>query len=109
MVEKPDLPGPIQGVSTRRDTLALGLLLVTFVLVIGLFVWVAASYDTLPDLLPLHFDAQGNPDRIAERREVYVLPAIALVVAVMNGLVGWFVRSRFGMVFAAHLIWAGAL
>ncbi len=93
----------------KQDPLAVGLIATTSLLMVTLFVWLNVSYDTLPDLLPLHFDAQGNADRIAERREIFVLPGIALVVALVNGVAGLLMHLRFGMIFAAYLLWSGAL
>jgi uncharacterized membrane protein len=86
-----------------------GLLIGALLLMVLLFLWLATSYSGLPDLLPLHFDANGNPDRIGERREVFVLPAIGLVVNLINIAAGLVARIRFRMIFAAYLLWAGAL
>lgn len=93
----------------RRDPLALGILVLTVLLLAGLALWLFRTYSTLPDLLPLHFDADGNADRIAERREIFVLPTIAFVVALVNLSAGLLLRLRFGMVFASYLLWGGAL
>lgn len=93
----------------KEDTLAMSLLILTGLLLLALLLWLALSYNSLPDLLPLHFDNQGNADRISERREIFVLPGIALTIALANGGVGWLVRDRFGMIFASYLLWAGGL
>ncbi|MGH2541524.1 MAG: DUF1648 domain-containing protein, partial [Ardenticatenaceae bacterium] len=92
MINEHETESPSRVTNLKRDPLAIGLLATTSILLIALFIWITASYSTLPDLLPLHFDAQGNPDRIGERREVYVLPAIALVALLVNGLAGLLVR-----------------
>jgi hypothetical protein len=93
----------------REDSLGVGLLVGALLLMLLLFLWLATSYSSLPDLLPLHFDANGNPDRIGERQEVFVLPAIGLVINLVNIAAGLVARIRFRMVFAAYLLWAGAL
>ena len=78
-------------------------------ILLGLTLWLALSYNRLPDLLPLHFDAQGNADRIGERRELLVLPVIGLMIYLVNGVMGMVLRKRFRMVFAAYLLWSGGL
>lgn len=93
----------------RQDRLALGLLVATTLALAALLLWLATSYSELPDLLPLHFDAQGNADRIGERREILVLPAIAGLVYGVNVGAGLLLRLRWQRPFAAYLLWAGAL
>ncbi len=87
----------------------MGLLLLTALLFLALLLWIAFSYNRFPELLPLHFDNQGNPDRIVERRDLFVLPVIALLIALANGGAGWLMRDRLGMIFASYLLWGGAL
>jgi uncharacterized membrane protein len=93
----------------KQDFLAVGLLAATVILMTGLFLWLATVYYQLPDLLPLHFDVYGNPDRIGERSEIFVLPAIGLVVNTVNIGIGLLLRLRLRMVFASYLLWSGAL
>lgn len=93
----------------KQDKLAVGLLAASILLWAGLLVWLVTSFESFPDLLPLHFDAQGFPDRIGERRELYVLPAIGFVVNLLNLGGGILARNRLGMIFAAYLLWSGAL
>jgi uncharacterized membrane protein len=93
----------------KQDVLAVGLLAATVILMTGLFLWLAMVYNQLPDLLPLHFDVHGNPDRIGDRSEIFVLPAIGLVVNVVNIGVGLLLRRHLRMVFASYLLWSGAL
>jgi hypothetical protein len=93
----------------REDTLGKGLIATTLILMIGLALWLAQTVPQLPDLLPLHFDAQGNPDRIADREELWLLAGIALGVNLLNLPIGLLARLRFGMVFASYLLWGGAV
>ena len=39
-----------------------------------------------PDRIPLHFNTLGQVDRIGQPREILLLPAMMLVVVVINGL-----------------------
>ncbi len=63
--------------------LALGLLLN-----LALFAYIGWRYRALPEFLPLHFDILGQPDRLGVRSEIFKLPAIGLLVLVLNSLFG---------------------
>jgi hypothetical protein len=63
--------------------LALGLLLN-----LALFAYVGWRYRALPESLPLHFDILGQPDRLGVRSEIFKLPAIGLLLLVLNSLFG---------------------
>ncbi len=63
--------------------LALGLLLN-----LAPFAYVGWHYRTLPESLPLHFDILGQPDRFGVRSEIFKLPAIGLILLVLNSLFG---------------------
>jgi uncharacterized membrane protein len=109
MTEPAVLTQPTQAPALRQDVIGLVLLATTLVLMVALFLWLSATYNNLPDLLPLHFDAQGNPDRIVERREIFDLPTIGLVINLVNIAGGLLLRQRFRMAFAPYLLWAGAM
>lgn len=63
--------------------LALGLLLN-----LALFVYIGWRYRVLPELLPLRFDLLGQPDRLGVRSEIFKLPAIGLLLLILNSLFG---------------------
>jgi uncharacterized membrane protein len=63
--------------------LALGLLLN-----LALFAYIGWRYRALPESLPLHFDILGQPDRFGVRSEIFKLPAIGLLLLVLNSLFG---------------------
>ena len=63
--------------------LALGLLLN-----LALFAYVGWRYRALPESLPLHFDILGQPDRLGVRSEIFKLPAIGLLLLILNSLFG---------------------
>ena len=95
--------------SLREDKLGLFFLIGTLALLVALWLLVRFSFDTLPDVLPLHFDVQGQPDRIGERQELYTIPTIAMLIAVFNIGLGLLLRVRFQQRFSAYLLWAGAM
>ena len=92
----------------QEDRLSLALMIAPPIALIALLLWLGPAYDNLPDLMPLHFDAQGNPDRIGARSEILILPAIGLIVYLVNISSGLLLRLRFKMSFAANLLWGGA-
>ena len=63
--------------------LALGLLFN-----LGLFACMGWRYRALPASLPLHFDILGQPNRFGVRSDLFKLPAIGLLLFVINSLLG---------------------
>ena len=92
----------------RQDTLGLSMIAAALLLMASLALWLANRYPTMPELLPLHFDAQGLPDRIAERSEISVLVYIGLLVNLWNIALGLLLRLRFDIIFGSYLLWGGA-
>jgi len=90
------------------DGLSRGLLLAGLVGVLILVATLFFSYATLPDLLIFHYSTAGLPDSIRPKNSLFLLPAIGLIVYLVNGLAGlWMVcrRQRMG----AHLLWGSTL
>jgi hypothetical protein len=48
------------------------------------FVFLLVQSSRLPEMLVLHWNAAGLPDRIGTRREVWVLPIVATIVVFAN-------------------------
>ncbi len=69
--------------------LALGLLLN-----LTLFAGIGWRYHALPESLPLHFDALGQPDRLGGRGEIFKLPVIGLLLLILNSLFGLTIQRR---------------
>lgn len=92
-----------------RDILSVVLLVAATLTLIAMVVWFNVNYASFPDLMPLHFDAQGNPDRIGERSELSGLLVIAAFVYTFNILSGLGLRLFARMTFAPYLLWSGAL
>lgn len=70
------------------DRLVHVLLVLGLLLNLALFAYVGWRYRALPESLPLHFDSLGQPDRLGMRSEIFKLPAIGLLLFVLNSLVG---------------------
>lgn len=86
-----------------RDRLALGLLSAGFLALLALVGFLCARFPGLPPLLPLHFDAQGIPDRLGARGEIFYIPLIGFVVLLTNGALGGALYARERL--AAYLLW----
>ena len=65
-------------------------------------------FPSLSSDLPLHFDINGLPDRIAPKEGLFALPMIGLVTWILNTTVG-IALYRHVQHGAAYLLWAGAL
>jgi hypothetical protein len=90
-----------------RDRAAHGLLVSGGLTAASLFGRLCWRYAALPERLALHFNDQGQVDRIGQRSELFVLPVIGLLVLVTNVILGFLLyrRERVG----AYLIWGSAV
>jgi hypothetical protein len=82
------------GAGLWSDRAARLLLLLGLGLCTALFGYVSLVYSDLPALLPLHWNAQAQVDRIGDPIELVRLPVFALAVWLFNALAGWWVMSR---------------
>jgi hypothetical protein len=111
--------GPTQAVeqSSRRpglldwafwqDRVGLTLLVASLLTVLALTGLLCFRYPALPRMVPLHFDAVGNPDRLETRAQIFVLPLIGLLALLLNGALGGLMYRRERM--ASYLLWGGAV
>ena len=89
------------------DRLGLILLVSALVLLVALFGYISLRYPSLADLQPLHFDANGQPDRWGTQAQVFTLPFIGLLALIANGGLGFLLYARERP--AAYLLWSGAI
>lgn len=91
-----------------RDRAAMILMGAGLLAVVVMFGALCFRFPGLSSDLPLHFDINGQPDRIAPKAGLFALPMIGLVTWVFNTAVGvWLYRHiQHG---AAYLLWGGAL
>lgn len=61
---------------------------------VALFVYLGLRFDTLPDLIPLHFDSAGLADRIEAKSSIWGVPTIGAIVLGINTVVGLVLHSR---------------
>ena len=89
------------------DRLARGLALAGLALNLALFGYLAFMYSTLPDLFALHWNTQGDPDRIGHPDELLRLALIALGLWLVDLLAGLVIHPRERL--AALFLYAGAV
>ena len=87
MTQKPRLIRVVTWV-IGPDRLVHILLVLGLLLNLALFACIGWRYRALPESLPLHFDILGQPDRSGVRSEIFRLPAIGLLLLVLNSLFG---------------------
>jgi hypothetical protein len=91
-----------------RDRTALFLIIAGLLGVLAMFGAFAFRFPTLSADLPMHFDVNGIPDRIAPKAGLVLLPAIGLLTWTLNLALGvWLYRRAQAQ--AAYLLWGGAL
>ncbi|MCB0653926.1 MAG: DUF1648 domain-containing protein [Saprospiraceae bacterium] len=52
--------------------------LLSLFLLVGMWIYVALKWSTLPETIPHHFNLQGEPDAWGGKAMIFLLPAIAL-------------------------------
>lgn len=80
------LPLWLQG--AMRDRYVWAMAIIALFVNLGLFAFLLLVASQLPQLVPLHFDATGLPDRIEDKSAIFSLPQIGLIMIVLNSLFG---------------------
>lgn len=91
-----------------RDRFALLLIGAGLLGVLVMFGALCFRYPALSADLPLHFDIDGLPDRIAPKSGLFTLPVIGMLIWFLNTTVGVWLYRRVQQG-AAYLLWGGAL
>jgi hypothetical protein len=86
------------------DRLTWGLFGPAALIYLGLFGYVASIFAQLPPSLPIHFNALGRADRIADKSALFTLLIGGGLVLVINLIIGALLYNR-GKI-AAYLLWA---
>lgn len=93
--------------SVLVDALGLGLLVLAGLACLALFGYLAAVLPKLPPSIPIHFDAFGRADRIADKSALLMLLAAGVSILVMNALFGSLIY-RWEKV-TAYLLWGSTI
>ena len=90
-----------------RDWLAWTLIGLGLLANLALHSYLTFIFDQLPAILSFHFDLLGQADRIASRAEILRLPQVALLMLILDLVLGFALYRRQRV--AAYLIWGGGL
>jgi hypothetical protein len=71
-----------------RDRYLWAMLIVALFVNLGLFAFLLLLANQLPPLVPMHFDAAGQPDRIEPKGAIFSLPQIGLIMIAVNTVIG---------------------
>lgn len=76
--------------------------------VLTLFGRLMVQFPGLPSPLPFRYNAEGLPEIVRDKGALFVLPAIGLLVWLLNGLWGvWMIRRQ--QATGAYMLWGGAI
>ena len=89
------------------DPLTWWLLGLAALIFLGHFGYLTLKFSDLPAVLPIHFNALGQADRIADKSDLLTLPAAGAIVLIFNTLLGGLFYGRDKM--AAYLLWGSAI
>lgn len=90
-----------------RDWLFWSAVILAIVANVALFGLIMNKYGALPERIPLHFDAQGEVDRIASKAWLLVVPGIGALTLGINALLGLLLHKYERL--AAYLLTGTAL
>ncbi|WP_169239952.1 PH domain-containing protein [Candidatus Roseilinea sp. NK_OTU-006] len=90
-----------------RDKTALTLLILAVALNLALFGFSAMRFPAASAQIALHFDASGSVDRLGEKSQLFVPPALGLITLAIS-LVAGLGLYRKGETLAAFMIWGGS-
>ena len=93
--------------SIWQDRLGLALLAVSCAALLALLALLCFRFLSLPRMVPLHFDAAGNVDRLGTRAQLFVVPLIGLLTLLLNGVLGLLFYRREQV--ASYLLWGGSI
>lgn len=76
-----------------NDNVALTLLGIAVVMNVAMVIFILFRYSSLPPSIALHWNVNGDPDRIGSPREIWVIPIITALVAIANLILAWSIES----------------
>ncbi len=94
---RPGLPAVARDIAARWSA---ALSLVILAAMVG---WIMVRFGSLPDQIPLHFDAAASPDMVTGKMDVFRFPAIGAVILLINFWLGSVLYNRERL--ASRLLW----
>jgi hypothetical protein len=107
IVEPKSISPPFTQWAFWRDRWGQGLLIGSLIALVALLGLLMGRFPALPRLLPLHFDAAGDPDRLGPRGQIFFVPAIGGIVFLVNGALGGLLYRRERLV--SLMLWGGSM
>jgi hypothetical protein len=97
-------PSEVEVFGTSRRTVYTQILAVTaaFAIFLGYLLWI---YPSLPEIIPVHFDFNWNPNRWGYKSELFVIAGIAALFPIINAIV----TLKFGKYGKELVIFLGAI
>lgn len=89
------------------DALVRWLLGAALLICLALFAYLSSIFPGLPPNLPIHFDALGQADRIANKSALLLLPVAGILMIGLNTFFGSFVYQQEKT--AAYLLWGSTV
>lgn len=90
--KRPAQPGALEQI--LRDNWLIAILILAFLINLGLALFLVLRFDGMNELIPLHYDAQGFPDRIEPKSGIYAIPVIGFVILLGNAFLSFAAHSR---------------
>ncbi len=85
---------PFAALPVWRDRWFWGSVILGFGANAALFGLISSLYGRLPDSVPMHFNAQGEVDRISSKAGLFVIPGIGALMLLLNGFLGVFLHRK---------------
>ncbi len=76
-----------------NDNIAVALLGITVLMNVAMVLFILIRYNSLPQSIVLHWNVNGDPDRIGSPREIWVIPIITALVTIANLILSWSIEK----------------
>ena len=76
-----------------NDNVAVTLLGIAVLMNVAMVIFILIRYHSLPQSIALHWNVNGDPDRIGSAREIWVIPIITALVTIANLILAWSIET----------------
>ena len=80
---RPKIEVPLEGLDIITDLLSLSVILI-------MLIYIGLSYSDLPEIIPSHFNAQGEVDGYANKMTIWLVPIVSVVL-----FVGMYILNKY--------------
>jgi uncharacterized membrane protein len=89
MEEREQAVAPLTQPRLLQDSLSVGFIAAAVLLDFAIMLIVVLRYSSLPDMLVMHWNVDGAPDRIGPTRQIWIIPIISWLVTIGNFAFAW--------------------